>query len=173
MGLSAALIDTMRKPSGGSTFDEAALSPTPVVSALRDRSLFRPQGQALALEQRLMFDGAAASAAHQQHGDSTRPPEPATAERTTATPATARSDAGTPAATPPAAQAPTLPPQHLLVVDSRVDQRELLSAQNTPGVSVLVVNTNEDGLAPSTSRSRWTPPPWPPSTACWPMPARR
>ncbi|MBS0454919.1 MAG: DUF4347 domain-containing protein [Proteobacteria bacterium] len=94
-----------------------------------------------------MFDGAAAVAAtdpnHQ--ADASKAPEaPAAAERTTSS-ATRTEAAVASVASAPAA--PTAPAHSLLVVDSRVEQQEMLSAQAGPGVTVLVVGTNQDGLA--------------------------
>jgi fimbrial isopeptide formation D2 family protein len=150
MGLFAALFEQVRKSSGRTAFEQEApsLTPTPVACAVRDSAAFQPQRQALALEPRVMFDGAAASATTDpQHADSSsRSPEPAVTARSTDNPASAQRAEATAA---PAASTgePTLPPQHLLVVDSRVEQRELLSAQTQPGVTVLVVDLQQDGLA--------------------------
>lgn len=97
---------------------------------------FKPQRQALALEPRILFDGAGAAAADQQHqnqdsGDN------ADAKSAHATPNEARSEPG---------QQPSAA-RHLLVLDSRIEGREQLTA-NLPGnVEVLVVEANEDGLA--------------------------
>lgn len=148
MGFFAALIDSIRKPASLGLLDEEPQRRTPIARALCNHDFLRPQGHALALEPRVMFDGAAASATDQQQGDSTRPPEAPTAERSAIEAPRSEAAAGANAqGSPAAAAASTLPPQHLLVVDSRVEQRELLSAQASPGVTVLVVDSNEDGLA--------------------------
>ena len=85
MGFFAALIESMRRPAGFIGNDE----PSEMLDANRpaNSDFLRPQRHALALEPRVMFDGAAATAAtdpnHQ--GDATKAPEaPATAARTTA-----------------------------------------------------------------------------------------
>ncbi|MEJ8823557.1 VCBS domain-containing protein [Variovorax humicola] len=98
---------------------------------------FRPQSHAMALEPRIMFDGAAAAAVEQHHADTPQP-----VDRTVEHPATSPQ----PAAQRPAASAPA-PAQNLLVIDGRLDQRDFLAAQAVAGTAVLVVNGNEDGLA--------------------------
>ncbi|MBS0340274.1 MAG: VCBS domain-containing protein, partial [Proteobacteria bacterium] len=136
----------MRRPAG---FVDDGDSPAAQVAnrPLDNRDFLRPQRHALALEPRVMFDGAAAAAAtdpnHQ--ADATKAPEaPAAAERTTSS-ATRTEAAVASVASAPAA--PAAPAHSLLVVDSRIEQQELLSAQAAPGVTVLVVHSNEDGLA--------------------------
>ncbi|WP_110972679.1 VCBS domain-containing protein [Pseudomonas huaxiensis] len=95
---------------------------------------FRPQRQALALEPRILFDGAAAVAASDsQHSDPARPDD--TSPHATQTEARPASEA-----TPSAARS-------LLVLDSRIENKEQLLAQLPDNVSALVVNSNEDGLA--------------------------
>lgn len=88
---------------------------------------FRPQGQTLALEPRILFDGAAAVAVDQQH------------------------DAGNPTEHPPTPTETPAPDQpsapHLLVIDSRVENREQLTRQLPPGVQALVVEAGQDGIA--------------------------
>ncbi|KAB0494288.1 VCBS domain-containing protein [Pseudomonas vancouverensis] len=102
-------------------------------------SHLRPQRQALALEPRILFDGAAASAAVDQHH--TDP---------TATPAAV--DAPNPHATTPTEghaateQAPSAA-RSLLVIDSRIENRDQLLAQLPANVTAIVVNAGEDGLA--------------------------
>jgi VCBS repeat-containing protein len=95
---------------------------------------FRPNSQALALEPRILFDGAAAVAVdHQQNHDSDS--QAATTEHpATSEPATA-------------ASRDTSPSKHLLVLDSRIENREQLLAGLPSDVTALVVNTNENGLA--------------------------
>ncbi|QYX48999.1 VCBS domain-containing protein [Pseudomonas tussilaginis] len=96
---------------------------------------FKPQRQALALEPRILFDGAAATAAaDQQHQDGS---DNADANTAHATPAEARSE---PSQQPSAAR-------HLLVLDSRIEGREQLTAKLPGNVDVLVVEADEDGLA--------------------------
>lgn len=97
----------------------------------------RPQRQALALEPRILFDGAAASAAvEQHHSDPAAPP--------------AAVDAQVPHATPTEGRASEQPPsaaRSLLVIDSRIENRDQLVAQLPGNVTAIVVNTGEDGLA--------------------------
>lgn len=93
---------------------------------------FRPATQTLALEQRILFDGAAAVAVdHQQSHDADAP-------------ATDH-----PAASEPTAAAPreTSASKHLLVLDSRIENREQLLAGLPGNVTAVVVNSTEDGLA--------------------------
>ncbi|MEK1904407.1 MAG: DUF4347 domain-containing protein, partial [Pseudomonas sp.] len=92
---------------------------------------FRPQGQTLALEPRILFDGAAAVAVDQQHDTVDNSDHPAEHP-----------------STPREAPAPTQPaPNHLLVIDSRVENREQLTRQLPPGVQPLVVQAGQDGIA--------------------------
>ncbi|MDH4566989.1 DUF4347 domain-containing protein [Pseudomonas sp. BN414] len=95
---------------------------------------FRPQCRAMALEPRILFDGAAAAAVDQQHQDAGDAGKPAADH---ATPNDARSEPG---------QQPSAS-RHLLVLDSRIDGREKLTAQLPGNVEVLVVEANQDGLA--------------------------
>lgn len=99
----------------------------------------RPQRQALALEPRILFDGAAASAAaDQHHSDPADAAHPAT--DTAVKPATATE--GRPATE----QAPSAA-RSLLVIDSRIENRDQLLAQLPGNVTAIVVNVGEDGLA--------------------------
>lgn len=92
----------------------------------------------MALEQRILFDGAAAAAADQQHaGDDNSAGNKDSALATPATHTEARSDAP---AQPSAAR-------HLLVLDSRIEGREQLLVQLPADVQVLVVDSQQDGLA--------------------------
>jgi VCBS repeat-containing protein len=100
-------------------------------------SHLRPQRQALALEPRILFDGAAASAATDQHHSDPSAPAPADAPVPHATPTEGR------AATE---QAPS-PARTLLVLDSRIENRDQLLAQLPGNVTAIVVNVGEDGLA--------------------------
>ena len=102
------------------------------MSEFSPRSMFRPQSHTLALEPRILFDGAAAVAADQQQD----------------------ADHGTDAEHTPATQvesAASAPAQagakHLLVIDSRVENRDKLVSQLPEGVQALVVNLNQDGIA--------------------------
>lgn len=99
----------------------------------------RPQCQALALEPRILFDGAAASAAADQHQS---------APSDTALPATdpAAMPAAPTEARPSTEQAPSAA-RNLLVIDSRIENREQLMAQLPSNVTVIMVNVGEDGLA--------------------------
>jgi VCBS repeat-containing protein len=102
-------------------------------------SHLRPQSQALALEPRILFDGAAASAAVDQHQNDPAGtlPAPATVDVPHATP-----NEGHPATE----QAPSAA-RTLLVLDSRLENREQLVAQLPANVTAIVVNPGEDGLA--------------------------
>ncbi|NUT76972.1 DUF4347 domain-containing protein [Pseudomonas sp. C1C7] len=102
-------------------------------------SHLRPQRQALALEPRILFDGAAASAAADQHqndpaGSTPAPVEPAVPH---ATPTEGHA---------PTEQAPSAA-RSLLVLDSRIENRDQLLAQLPGNVTAIVVNAGEDGLA--------------------------
>ncbi|MVV48669.1 DUF4347 domain-containing protein [Pseudomonas sp. PB120] len=97
----------------------------------------RPQRQALALEPRILFDGAAASAAADQHHNDPAAPADAAAAHPAA-PTEAR-----PATEQPAPSAA----RSLLVLDSRIENRDQLLAQLPGNVTAIVVNVGEDGLA--------------------------
>jgi VCBS repeat-containing protein len=98
-------------------------------------SVLRPRSQALALEQRILFDGAAAAAVDQQHTD------PSHAQgNDTAHPAPTASEAQTTAA--PAAQ-----PRNLVVIDARVENRDQLTANLPAGTTALVVDAGQDAIA--------------------------
>lgn len=100
----------------------------------KNTECFRPQSQALALEQRILFDGAAAVAADQQQSaasdtvDDSHPP---------ASPI--ENSAGAPQ--------PATETRALLVIDSRVENREQLTHQLPPGVHALIINSEQDGIA--------------------------
>ena len=95
---------------------------------------FRPQRHALALEPRILFDGAAAVAASDaQHSDPAQPDD-------TSPHATQSEARATTEATPSAARS-------LLVLDSRIDNKEQLLNQLPGNVTAIVVNGGEDGLA--------------------------
>ncbi|WP_280283067.1 VCBS domain-containing protein [Pseudomonas sp. BN415] len=97
--------------------------------------VFKPQRRAMALEPRILFDGAAAAATvdqqHQDNGDN------ADAAQSHATPDDARSEPGQ-------QQSAT---RHLLVLDSRIEHREKLVGQLPSNVEALVVDSSQDGLA--------------------------
>lgn len=98
----------------------------------------RPQRQSLALEPRILFDGAAASATvDQHHSDPAAQPAAVEAQGPHATPTEGR------AATD---QAPSAA-RSLLVIDSRIENRDQLLAQLPGNVTAIVVNAGEDGLA--------------------------
>ncbi len=98
-------------------------------------ALLRPRSQTLALEQRILFDGAAATAVDQQHSD------PGHAEaKDTAHPAPTASEAQTTAT--PAAQ-----PRNLVVIDARVENRDQLVANLPAGTTALAVDAGQDAVA--------------------------
>lgn len=96
---------------------------------------FKPQRRTMALEPRILFDGAAAAAVDQQHQDGGGDAGKAPADH--ATPSEARSEPGQQQSAS----------RHLLVLDSRIEGREQLTAQLPGNVDVLVVEANQDGLA--------------------------
>lgn len=99
-------------------------------------SCFRPHSSALALEPRILFDGAAAVAVDNHNADNTAGNDHAASSEhsTTTEPVT-----------------PTTPAQTagkaLLVIDSRVENREQLLAALPSNVTALVVSNGQDGLA--------------------------
>ncbi|WP_161809484.1 VCBS domain-containing protein [Stenotrophomonas panacihumi] len=101
-----------------------------------------PRLHALALEPRLMFDGAAAAATDSQHHANAN-----NAGHREATDARAES------AVRPATQADAMPAsatpsatRELLVIDSRLQGAELLAAAAAPDARVLMIHPGEDGL---------------------------
>ncbi|MCJ1886426.1 VCBS domain-containing protein [Pseudomonas sp. LA21] len=98
--------------------------------------LLRPHTHALALEQRILFDGAAAAAVDQQHHDS----QPTEAKDSTppATAVEARAQAAAPA---PGA------PRNLVVIDARLENRDQLAANLPVGTTALVVDAGQDAIA--------------------------
>lgn len=98
--------------------------------------LLRPNSHALALEQRILFDGAAAAAVDQQHHDS----QPSEGKDTTpsATAVEGRAQAAAPA---PSA------PRNLVVIDARVENRDQLAANLPVGTTALVVDPGQDAIA--------------------------
>lgn len=97
----------------------------------RNEAWLRPQSLTLALEPRILFDGAAAVAVEQQHSDAGDSPD----------------NQDHAVAHPEPSAPPQSPPNHLLVIDSRVENREQLVQQLPPGVKALVVQAGQDGLA--------------------------
>lgn len=97
---------------------------------------FRPQSFALALEQRILFDGAAAAAVDQQHHDSTAPEAKEAAKPATAVEARAQAEAHAPAA-----------PRNLVVIDARVENRDQIAANLPVGTTALVVDAGQDAIA--------------------------
>jgi large repetitive protein len=82
--------------------------------------VFRPQSRAIALEPRILFDGAAAVAVDQQNSPDSAPHAPA-----------------------PAAEAA---PRTLVVIDTRIDNYQALASQAAPGADVVLVGAGQDGL---------------------------
>ncbi|MBB3180299.1 VCBS domain-containing protein [Variovorax sp. Sphag1AA] len=106
---------------------------------------FRPQTHALALEPRILFDGAAASAVDQQHHTDPAHPAEAAAPADAARPATTAEPPAAPAQTPVLPATPA--PHQLVVVDSRIENRDQLTAQLPADAQLLVVEPGTDGLA--------------------------
>ncbi len=97
----------------------------------------KPQSQAMALEQRILFDGAAVTAAADQIDDSATHHA---AANTTDDHAPLQPEA---MANPAVAAAP----RHLVVIDSRVENHEQLAAQLPDDVQALIINGDQDGIA--------------------------
>lgn len=81
---------------------------------------FRPQSRAIALEPRILFDGAAAVAVDQQNSPDSALHAPV-----------------------PAAEAA---PRTLVVIDTRIDNYQALASQAVPGADVVLVGAGQDGL---------------------------
>lgn len=98
-------------------------------------AVLRPWSQAVALEQRILFDGAAAAAVDQQHHS-----DPGSAEA---------KDSNHPAPTASEAQtaAPTPTPRNLVVIDARVENRDQLAADLPSGTTALVIDPGQDAIA--------------------------
>ncbi len=104
-----------------------------------------PSSSFLALEQRILFDGAAAVAADQQHHTAdAAASDPNHAVATTEN--NARSALEAAKATLHAASAAAPATHNLMVVDSRVEGLEELKMGLTPNTALLVVNAQENGL---------------------------
>ncbi|MFV3308076.1 VCBS domain-containing protein [Pseudomonas sp. NY15181] len=97
--------------------------------------LLRPHTHALALEQRILFDGAAAAAVDQQHHDSQA------AEAKDSTPPATAVEARAQAAAPAPA------PRNLVVIDARLENRDQLAANLPLGSTALVVDAGQDAIA--------------------------
>lgn len=95
----------------------------------------RPRSQTVALEQRILFDGAAAAAVDQQHHS-----DPSTAEA---------KDSSHPAPTASEAQTTAAPPaqRNLVVIDARLENRDQLAANLPVGTTALVVDPGQDAVA--------------------------
>ncbi|MDN6860512.1 VCBS domain-containing protein [Pseudomonas sp. CAN2814] len=98
--------------------------------------IFQPAAHALALEQRILFDGAAAAAVDQQHHDSTAAEAKDTAKPATAVEARAQAATGAPAT-----------PRNLVVIDARLENRDQLAANLPVGTTALVVDAGQDAIA--------------------------
>ncbi|WP_425055138.1 VCBS domain-containing protein [Pseudomonas abyssi] len=96
----------------------------------------KPQSQALALEQRILFDGAAVAAADQFDDNA--------AQHQSAEQTEEHGQIQPEAIAPPATGSA---PRHLLVIDSRVEDYEQLTEQLPDGVQALIVSADQDGLA--------------------------
>ena len=81
---------------------------------------FRPQSRTLALEPRILFDGAAAVAVNQQASADHAPDAPQAA--------------------------PEAPPRTLVVIDTRIDNYKDLAAQAATSADIVLVGAGEDGL---------------------------
>jgi len=94
--------------------------------------LLRPHTHALALEQRILFDGAAAAAVDQQHHDTQA----------------AEAKDSTPPATAVEARAPApSAPRNLVVIDARLENRDQLAANLPVGSNSLVIDAGQDAIA--------------------------
>ncbi|MFI7838857.1 VCBS domain-containing protein [Pseudomonas asiatica] len=106
-----------------------------ITSKARFASILRPRAQTVALEQRILFDGAGAAAVDQQHHS-----DAGTAEaKDTSHPAPTASEAQTTAAAPA--------PRNLVVIDARVENRDQLAANLPVGTTALVVDPGQDAIA--------------------------
>ncbi|MBB5190871.1 VCBS repeat-containing protein [Silvimonas terrae] len=109
------------------------------------QGLFRPRSHALALEPRILFDGAVAAAVEQHHSDTSHPTEHAVTARANVPlnhlPAPAVEARDGAVRTPPTTQT------NLVVIDSRVDNYTQLLTQLPPGTRTLIINSGDDALA--------------------------
>lgn len=95
----------------------------------------RPRSHTVALEQRILFDGAAATAVDQQHHSDASAAE----SKDTSHPAPTASEAQTTAA--------ATTPRNLVVIDARVENRDQLAANLPAGTTALVVDPGQDAIA--------------------------
>ncbi|WP_339488147.1 VCBS domain-containing protein [Pseudomonas sp. EL_65y_Pfl2_R95] len=109
------------------------------VTAGRNGNPFKPSSRTLALEPRILFDGAAAVATEHQATDASAHDGQNTQDNTHV-PATAVETARS---APPATSAA----KALLVIDSRLENSQQLTQQLPEGVKAIVVNSQEDGIA--------------------------
>ncbi|MGB4914174.1 MAG: DUF4347 domain-containing protein [Candidatus Dechloromonas phosphoritropha] len=86
----------------------------------KNNPAFRPQSRTLALEPRILFDGAAAIAVDQQAGAEHVPDAPQAAAEA--------------------------PPHTLVVIDTRIDNYQSLAEQAGKNAEVVLVGANQDGL---------------------------
>lgn len=100
-----------------------------------------PRQHALALEPRLMFDGAAAASTDPQHHANATD-----AGHREATDARAESAVRPATQAEPASAATPSATRELLVIDSRLQGAELLAAAAAPDARVLMIHPGEDGL---------------------------
>ncbi|WP_052448056.1 DUF4347 domain-containing protein, partial [Aeromonas bivalvium] len=89
-------------------------------------SILRPHQQMLALEPRILFDGAAAVAVDHQTQDSQDAPQTAPEH---------------------AEPLQTTPPRQLLVIDARIEQASQLTDKLSPNVSLLFIDGNTDAMS--------------------------
>ena len=95
----------------------------------------RPRSHTVALEQRILFDGAAATAVDQQHHSDASAAE----SKDTSHPAPTASEAQTTTA--------ATTPRNLVVIDARVENRDQLAANLPAGTTALVVDPGQDAIA--------------------------
>jgi len=98
----------------------------------RTPSILRPGVLAMALEPRILFDGAAASAVEQQHASDTGAAAAAASHNT---------------ATEPPGNAAPAPGRNLVVIDSRVEQVDTLLRNLDSGSRALVIGEGDNALA--------------------------
>ncbi|MFG0834860.1 DUF4347 domain-containing protein, partial [Aeromonas bivalvium] len=89
-------------------------------------AILRPHQQMLALEPRILFDGAAAVAVDHQTQDSQDAPQTAPEH---------------------AEPLQTTPPRQLLVIDARIEQASQLTDKLSPNVSLLFIDGNTDAMS--------------------------
>ncbi|ARU88113.1 VCBS domain-containing protein [Pseudomonas sp. M30-35] len=109
------------------------------ITAGRNGNPFKPSSRTLALEPRILFDGAAAVAT-EQHTTDTSAHDGQNSQDNSHVPATAVETARS---APPATSAA----RALLVIDSRLENSEQLTQQLPSGVKAIIVDTQQDGIA--------------------------